>query len=516
MNYVKNILFFILAVLLVFSCTKSNDLDFKPEEEKPNEQATVDDSIEKDEDDADDDVAIINYPFTRYDDKGDNGNLNFTEFWGQGHNTTSIVFGEPATLGRKVINTEAIYKDNLDAFSIIPIHLYQMNPRIYKSEKELLSDSHLSANDIHQILSKEKLNQPNRMYGELIIDLKKNMYQVLMTSYRKNKVAERYLQPQFSASLYNKPMDKLIEEYAPYVLMDFFTGWRMILFYTGLCDETKIEQKTKEQEFLYTIAKTYRSEPAIDANGNSYNNAFVSGEYYKEGAVSNLEVCVRNIGGGGEFRDLKQFKDVKGTKFIVSDWIKSTDDNNYKIVEARDNGIIPIYDFMLEVNFKDKVKQYIEHKTKFSSLKQPHINIIKSISGGNVILSTYLITRFNDYVLIDSYTLAPNEDALQIAQKIINEKKKIYKIDIAYKEDSKTLPSKVYSFKNLDESKMKKFINPHNKMTYLLYADQNVKFAFSIYNDSVLEQYGMKEWVNGLPETTIYSRILYQHTIIGL
>ena len=52
---------------------------------------------------------------------------------------------------------------------------------------------------------------------------------------------------------------------------------------------------------------------------------------------------------------------------------------------------------------------------------------------------------------------------------------------------------------------MKKIIR--NGMTYLQYSKGTDRYAFSVYNEQIMDAYGIKEWVDGMEESDkLYSQ----------
>ncbi|WP_418992661.1 hypothetical protein [Alistipes sp.] len=56
-------------------------------------------------------------------------------------------------------------------------------------------------------------------------------------------------------------------------------------------------------------------------------------------------------------------------------------------------------------------------------------------------------------------------------------------------------------------------------MLYLLYNENGIKFGYSIYvgnGDYLLDTYGIRRWVETLPNTTISDNDLLNYTLIAL
>ena len=69
------------------------------------------------------------------------------------------------------------------------------------------------------------------------------------------------------------------------------------------------------------------------------------------------------------------------------------------------------------------------------------------------------------------------------------------------------------------ESDMKKYYDEDNKTIYLLYNKNEKKVGYSIYvgtGDYLLDTYGMKQWVNGLPSVSINKDELVNYMLIAL
>lgn len=501
----QKIIFFILAVILL-ACGNRDEIV----ETEENTIVTTGESTNE--------VTAANATecvFIPYPDLGSNGDTRFSEFWGTAYDANSILMGYALKKNEKVIDMEKLYDNKNFSFAIIQILSSGARTRVYSNSSDYLSQTSFSKEAIEKMLPPGKLSQPNRLFAEIIIDLKKNAYNWLVSSHTNNIIAESYLHPKFREMLYNSTMENLLNTYGQYVLTEYFTGWKMVLFYTALHNGNKSVEE-KESDFFSFVNSTFNNETAKNKEGKTYNKQTIAYNNKYAGQISDVEISVRNIGGGGSFSDATGLKNLKNVVFSLNQWYNTLNDDNYKITEAREKGLKPISDFFLEENFKERAKKFVSGRASTKTLQSPSIHIInhKDNEGKNI-LSTYLLTRFGDYILLDTQKPASDEDNLNKMEILKERKKEFYGVEIINTTNTPVAES-TFSLNGLDESKMKKYINQHNKITYLLYSDTGKKYAFSVYNDSIKDIYGIKKWIDKLPEINIRSYELYKYKIIAL
>jgi hypothetical protein len=63
---------------------------------------------------------------------------------------------------------------------------------------------------------------------------------------------------------------------------------------------------------------------------------------------------------------------------------------------------------------------------------------------------------------------------------------------------------------------MKKFINSESGLTYLLYDNGTSKYAFSIYDNFIIDTYGIRDLLNSVPTVNLTMQQLYQYQILTL
>ena len=284
--------------------------------------------------------------------------------------------------------------------------------------------------------------------------------------------------------------------------------------------------------------------------------------------------CSSRVFGGDGFAPIfsteKNFTDLA---INLNAWIASLSDPSKTVFTGlKGNGFAPLYDFIQEVNFKNRLK-YKELNTMFL---EPRLEICLFTGdpalSQQVFLKRYPIllqlrTRHGDYVLLrpfkkndEQYWSVPTTDYLDEfrnkATEIAAKARQIYDLDVYLNPNvmiwMTSKPKKVLfpqdrlfrfeenqvlgvcvadhynptvSFKSLDENffvkcKHPNYYKPNSSsyhMTYLLYDNgQGEKLGYSIYDDDILDMYGIRAVYDHAPEVSLNLIELFKYTIIGL
>ncbi|WP_407485184.1 MAC/perforin domain-containing protein [Elizabethkingia miricola] len=425
-----------------------------------------------------------------------------------------------------------------------------------------------SKKTLTEIFTKTKVEENKRVFGELNVSILANSYRLRNGSFDK-EIAEKYLHRDFVNELYNSSYTDVVNNFGPFILTKFFSGGKATALFTGLYNKsTTIEEKEREMERNIGASfelKKKRDEKddnksTLDINIGRKNsdNTNISNE------ISQMEASVKTLGGGYGFSGFTIPKNINDIDINLSGWAASLNDKKtHTLVEIDDNGLSLLSEYLLEDNFKNAYDYYLTGRMKERKLQEPAI-IIRSHYCFECYLGepdqmravAMLYTRFGDCIILDIDKLLENEDLpihptlgkaglgtlfdhnrgenwgwkiIKIGEIVKNKLKDIYKIkydvrvftgDCGYVGDCDGLSEyKGYPFVQFkfDENNAKKYVNANNNITYILSTNRdNKKFAYAIHDDYILDTYGIRSWVNGLPSVQITSQELGQYTIVGL
>ena len=496
-----------MLLAIVFACSSDdpiNGID-DPGKEVDDSEEVVDNP---DDNPSEEKTDILFTPYTHSGSKdGD-----YSQYWGTGQKEGTRLRGDSLSADRPVIDIERVFTEESDFFEARKLLTSEYKSFVVADPKQYVQVTSFSDKGLDELLPSGKLNQPGRLFAEVVNERIEILYRSMASTYIKRIIAEKYLLPEFLDKLYNNSIDKVIDDYGPYLLMDFVTGYKTVAFYTGLY-RGEASESDKRVAFSSYISAINHTEETVDKEGNRICNEYIyTDQKSKDPNITDVEISIQNIGGGGEFRELSHLAKVDKIKVHLTPWAKTFNNDNRALIADEDQGLQPLYDFLLEENFKERAKEYIDENKTPPAMQEPRIEIVNQSDNGKSYLHVYLVTRFGDNVLIDSRQLSPDEDATQLAAEIKEEKQKIYRLNILYREAKPSETIKAFSFKGMDETKMKKIIR--NGMTYLQYSKGTDRYAFSVYNEQIMEAYGVKEWVDGMEESDkLYSQWC---TFIGL
>ena len=244
------------------------------------------------------------------------------------------------------------------------------------------------------------------------------------------------------------------------------------------------------------------------------------------------------MGGAPELQLTTRSAKIDDNAIDLTPWLKSlTDVKTHIVVDIADEGLVGLDNFVLETNFKRRIRDSHMGYLYDKEYQTPYIEILKvyerSSSSGELLcyIAPVLTTRHGDKIVFaDGSASAASDEELrknndpnvfmQRAQEIANQKGKFYQCEI------KTNTSKIIrpylripltiELKKFNETKVFKYKNPATNIWYIY--DMNSRIALSYYDDEYISWvYGMNEWFDSISVKSISMSALYQlFTIIGL
>ena len=505
--------------------------------------------------------------------------LELQYYLGRSYKIQDIPVADPTNVSFPVIDIEKLYILNPNLFQITDVIKSDSKSFAYNSFDRYENKSSVtnkvnsgfklnfsvfsigSKKTLTEVFTKTKIEENKRIFGELNIFILATSYR-LRNGYFDKEIAEKYLHRDFVNELYNSSYTDLIKNYGPFILTRFFSGGKATGLFTGLYNKsTTIEEKERDMEKDINASFSVdekkgdnKSTADIKIGRKNTNNFNISNE------ISQMETSVKTIGGAYGFTGFTIPKNINDLDINLSGWASSLNDKRtHTLVEIDDNGLNLLSDYLLETNFKRVSDYYLTGNLKERKLKEPSIIIrahdcLECSEELQMKAVAMLYTRFGDCLILDIDRLLEDTNlpshpimgkaelgrvdnweswknkVINIGDIIKNKLNNIYKIkydvvvfgdDCGYAGDCMEQGAgyKVYPFISfsIDENNAKKYINPHNNITYILSTNrENKKLAYAIHDDYILDTYGIRDWVNNIPAVEITSQELNQYTIVGL
>lgn len=489
----------------------------------------------------------VNYPWKLF--KRDNGLLSetqnsfdvleFYDYLGRSYKWESYPMANPEKIGFQVIDVARFSRDEPTYFSKRKLGQGEATSFAYsgfqrytensKTTKKINGGFSLNLGlfsigakrNMSEVFSTSKIEESKRVFGELNVVIKDSAYIMQYSSNIRTQILNGYLTADFKEELYNTTPSELFYNYGGFVMAGFMTGGRATAVYTGLYNSTESEE-TKERDMNRDISASY----GMNGTGASANLGI--GKGFSNGTsssnkITQLETSVKTIGGSYQFSGFTIPQDVNTINVDLSGWVRSlSDKSTHNIVDFPDGGLIPLTDFIVEENLKQEFfKIYQEGITKVTPMQEPYvlIRIVNIVSAQLGVFEITLRTRFGDYIILQQnyvYMGAANNFVNGQAERF----GKIFGIKILTTADQRSVQQSsdgvVSTDKFFDENTMSKFIDKQNNTIYLLYSGERGKYAYSIHYDRLLDEYVMRNFVNGLPEVTISRQELLRYTIYAL
>lgn len=372
------------------------------------------------------------------------------------------------------------------------------------------------------------MENSNSVFGQLDIEIRDAFYKLAINSFRLSLIRKKYLQKDFLDDLYNIHPYEFFSFYGPFVMTNFITGGRASALFAGITKTiTTAEgrEKTMDSQITASFSIIDNGKDSVSLGiGRGFTNGSSSTESFTE-----LETTLVTLGGAYGLGAFTTPKSIDNMNIDLTSWANSLNNTNtHSLIDIQNESLVPISEFFIETNLRTQYEQNVAGKELPSKiLIEPKlVGTGHFLSNGVFLHTIHLLTRFNDAILMDSIALRlpykPSYDS------IINTKLdalcEFYKVKV--EKSSKPLSFNTFTdFEGLKldgallESDMKKYYDEDNKTIYLLYNKNEKKVGYSIYvgtGDYLLDTYGMKQWVNGLPSVSINKDELVNYMLIAL
>lgn len=474
----------------------------------------------------------------------------FEEYLGRSYKDKVLPIGDGENVYYPVIDIKKLTKDHSNYISNIRIgkgeakyfsytefDRYTSNSKTSKKIKSGFSFSlglfSIGAKrSVEEIFTSSLVQEKNRVFGELNVEIKDSHYSLQTNSNIYNILSKNYLTSEFRQDLYNLTPSELFDNYGGFVLTDFITGGRCTGIYTGLHNSVE-SAETKERNMNTDINASYGFK--IGEDSSKISGELGIGKGFSNGTstsnkITSLETSVKTIGGMLGFSNFTVPKGINDISIDLSKWLASLNDKStHSLIDINEEGLVPLSAFIMEKNLKNRFNRIYEDGVNMNeTLQEPFICIVRYGTSDMAAIIPILITRHGDAVtLIDKYPECRSSDEVTATiNRIKEEKAKIFtgikiKLFPGDSGDLSKFTSYLYGFV---ENKMKKYIDTTNNMIYLLYEGSNPyanenpkgKYALSISADYLLDTYCIRKFVNTLPSVQLSQEELFEYFVFAL
>lgn len=387
------------------------------------------------------------------------------------------------------------------------------------------------------------INNNKAVFGELTMAYYNSSFNIQTSAGSRKLYARDCLSTEFMRNLYSSPIGDLLDTYGDYVLTGYVTGGKAFALFAG---------ETKNSSSSSFMMKNMNDSIAASYSWKSEKNS-VSGEckFGKGNSKSdsthvdsfNLFTRLWIYGGTQSGQTMSSAQRLNDVSIDLGPWVSSlSDSKKHTCIDIAQNGLYPMSAFVLEENFKtrfDDTSLGILPKNPY--FVTPYIEIVRVFerysSSGTALydIAAVLNTRQGDKIILKTgdaenatdAELLRNEQASVFAEKakaIKNQKKNYYDLEIRSNSATRLNPNMgkplCFVFNQFDESRMRTYTNPKTGMQYVYDTKKKVAFCHftdDIDGDWILDEYGIRDWVESLPTKTIaMATLANSYRIIGL
>ncbi|MDR0334189.1 MAG: hypothetical protein LBI15_12110 [Dysgonamonadaceae bacterium] len=466
------------------------------------------------------------------------------------------LIGHSDNLGRQIVDVEAMYNDPImrqytEIFPLLStdakVNSYSSYERFETSNemnKKIETDFSISyglfsakrKQTVTDLFKNSGINIFQELTGEVDLTYIHSRVWLDNVSGAQKMIAANYLRPTFTQNLYLTPIAEMMDKWGTVVVSNYYTGGRANALYVA--DYTgNTTSETRERDMTTHLNASF-SWKGIGASANFGSSYKGTSNYSTESNIRRVNNRIQLSGGLPHLALTTKVDNIEDNNIDLTAWLQSLSDvKNHVVIDVADRGLVGLDKFVLEENFRRRIRDtHLGHLTQ-SYHEIPYIEIskvhIRTLSTGEQLYDVLpvLTTRHGDKIILGDGNSANLSDAelrhnndnavfMSKAQAIATQKGKYYEwIEI------RTNPSRIIrpfirvplaiEFK-FDESSVFKYKNPQTNMMYIY--DQRSRTAFAYYDDEFIPwDYGMLDWVEKIPIRNIPMSSLYQlFTIVGL
>lgn len=404
---------------------------------------------------------------------------------------------------------------------------FTFNPKVFATEKK-------------EAITKLFGNIEKATYGELEVSFLKGQSTLNHLPSSRLWYISQFQNHIFTNILYNAPMASILNEFGEFILTDYFTGGKVYALFASKAKEGTTAQQKEDD--MYTSINT----SVINLNNaTSINLGFNGSNFDATTTFKSTDTYLDMKTFGGEVSQSVAINTkVSNINIDLTPWRYSLKDMaNNTMIDIADNSLYPLSAFVLEQNFKQRLDDtFNEILPANKELVPPRIEIVRVLARttpSNEALydvAAVLVTRQTDRIILSDAMASSatdeelrknenNEVFIQKVEKIATEKSKFFSsdIEISYNKDTKlnpTLKSPLsIELTGFNERNFYRFYYEKTNIEYIY--DPATHLCLSYYinkgDDRILDIYGIRNWIESLPEKKIsITTLANSYKIIGL
>lgn len=404
---------------------------------------------------------------------------------------------------------------------------FTFNPKVFATEKK-------------EAITKLFGNIEKATYGELEVSFIKGQSTLNHLPSSRLWYISQFQNHIFTNILYNAPMASILNEFGEFILTDYFTGGKVYALFASKAKEGTTAQQKEDD--MYTSINT----SVINLNNaTSINLGFNGSNFDATTTFKSTDTYLDMKTFGGEVSQSVAINTkVSNINIDLTPWRYSLKDMaNNTMIDIADNSLYPLSAFVLEQNFKQRLDDtFNEILPANKELVPPRIEIVRVLARttpSNEALydvAAVLVTRQTDRIILSDAMASSatdeelrknenNEVFIQKVEKIATEKSKFFSsdIEISYNKETKlnpTLKSPLsIELTGFNERNFYRFYYEKTNIEYIY--DPATHLCLSYYinkgDDRILDIYGIRNWIESLPEKKIsITTLANSYKIIGL
>lgn len=377
-------------------------------------------------------------------------------------------------------------------------------------------------------------------YGDIHLNTISSSHRLSCPEGARKLYARQCLSNSFLRNLYTSSIGNMINTYGSFLLSGYHMGGKALgLYRTEFRHHLNSSQREDSLYADINVSCKWKSDSV--SVGMKFNSVDYNSET-SENERRVTQVYIKTYGGQGGIPNGSGSIDISSLSLDLTSWENSLNDiSTHTIIDVLDEGLCPISAILLEKNFQrrydDTFAGILEPR---SSLITPYIEIVrvyvrKSATGIPLYeIAPVLNTRHGDKIILstgdslemsDQELLANNETTVfnQKVSEILSNMEDMYWLEFRKNSSTKYNPSVLsplcIRINGYNEANMYRCRNEETGVEYIY--DRRLRVAFSYYTDSldgdwILDDYGIRDWVENLPERNISMATLSSYDIIGL
>lgn len=196
-------------------------------------------------------------------------------------------------------------------------------------------------------------NSNDATFGELSLYFINNQYSLQNSAAARRLYARKFIEKSFIKNLYNSTISSNLKNYGEFVVTGYLTGGKAYASYAG-CNSTAktTEGKEKGLEKSINASITYKGATGSGELGFTSSNQSSSTTEFKS---TDTFVQIKTFGGIQDGDAVVKTCALSDLNVDLSSWFNSlNDDKTHTIIDVTDNSLLPLSDFVLEKNFKQR------------------------------------------------------------------------------------------------------------------------------------------------------------------